>query len=72
LVQLRSALLNARTLLYFGLVNVLAIGAATAALLPLALRGRPLGERLRVLEPPRRLVTAERQAAARESPTGSS
>lgn len=68
--RFRSALLGARALVQLALVDVVALVEATAALLPLALRGRPLGERRRALE--QRPIAAEQKVDVEESPTGSS
>jgi hypothetical protein len=55
----RSPLRDARTAVSFAWMNVTAVIATTAALLPLAWRGRPLGGRRHadvVLPPPLELV----------------
>lgn len=66
--RLRTALLDARAIASFALMDVLAIAAATVALLPLALR--PIGSRRSTLAPPR-AAEEERRAATGESPAGS-
>ncbi len=43
--ETRSPLQNARTAISFAWMNLTAVVATTAALLPLAVRGRPLGRR---------------------------
>lgn len=68
--RIRSALLGAGAVVQLALGDVVALVAATAALLPLAVRGRPVGERRRALE--QRPLAEERRAAVEESPTGSS
>lgn len=69
--RLRAALRDARVVVAFALVDVVAIAAATVALLPLALRGRPAGARPRPLEPSRpAAVGDEAEDAARETPVG--
>ncbi len=69
--RLRAALRDARVVVAFALVDVVAIAAATVALLPLALRGRPAGAGPRPLEPARRpAVGDDAQDAARETPLG--
>lgn len=45
----RSPLGNVKTAISFAWMNLTAVAATTAALLPLALRGRPLGRRDRAV-----------------------
>ncbi len=69
--RLRAALRDARMVVAFALADVVAIAAATAALLPLALRGRPVGARPRTLEPSRPPEASEQiEHTARETPVG--
>ena len=69
--RLRAALFAARAAITFALVDVAAIAAATVALLPLALRGRPAGTRWHAPEPARPTDEAEVAEDAGESPAGS-
>ena len=69
--RLRTALLGARAAATFARMDVVAVAAAAVALLPLAVRGRPLCARRSALEPPSQAGEEGRRAETGESPTGS-
>lgn len=64
-------MLGARAAATFARMDVVAIASAALALLPLALRGKPLGARRQALEAPPQAGEEARRDATGESPTGS-